>query len=485
MRTKRNWLTTVIVAILLMSLAAPLVAVPAFATEDDEDEVRIVSEREDWYKLESDIVTVLFPRGGRKPMFIWWYTGAPGQIYVVKYQGLIEWFAFEDPSLPSNPDYYNRLREAWQETWRERFARMYFEPEQDRWMNYTDRLRLLQQIMTQIHLRMESEWHRPFLPFDAGRWTLGDFANITLSDGKIIGISFAFRLVELPDWMPNLQFAENNIMIRVRFYNETVQETVPGTDFSYTVNAGEMKMDFVVNKWEWNIDTLKQLMLELQQAGFDIRIPEIKSRLALWVNLASFNITKLAAAEDEPDEIEDYSTTTHMEIEDVHTDVTENKTEVEYERPIEIDRPIIKLKFANETAKFGGFFRFVSSAKIKDYPSKGDVKMVPVKAAYISGGAHLRLFIGYPYFGDGSLEHDPSLGVDDVSSVDSTPSYIVKVPTGMNANPVVLGRYVMPLFTTELMVALIVVVSAAAAFLYVFKWKRKTPVNMVGAGTTG
>jgi len=41
---------------------------------------------------------------------------------------------------------------------------------------------------------------------------------------------------------------------------------------------------------------------------------------------------------------------------------------------------------------------------------------------------------------------------------------------------------VLPLFTTELMVALITVVSATAIILYVTRWKRKTPVNMVGAG---
>jgi len=420
-------------------------------------------------------------------MFIWWYTNEPDQVYVVKFQGLIEWFAFDYPLLPQNPETYSHMREAWQETWRERFESWYFKPEEDRWMNMGNmgmvKLMIMQQIMLQIMQRMQSQWHRAYLPFNAGTWSLGDIHNITTSEGKVIGVAFAFTLQSLPDWMPNMQFAENNIMIRVRFYNETVEETVPGTDYKYTVNAGEMKMDLVVNKWEWNIDTLKVLIEQLQQEGFDIKIPEGKSRLALWVNLASINMTKLPLAEEEPEAIEHYSTATHMEIEDDREDITANKTltETELERPIEIPRPMIKIKFANETSTLGGFFRYVSSAKISDYPELGDVSIVPVKAAYIAAGAHMRLFLGYPYFGNGTLEHDPSIGVD-IASVDTTPKYSVQAPSNSEVTPTVMGAYIPPLFSPPLMLALIVVISATAITLYALRWKRKTPVNMVGAG---
>lgn len=96
----------------------------------------------------------------------------------------------------------------------------------------------------------------------------------------------------------------------------------------------------------------------------------------------------------------------------------------------------------------------------------------------------MRLFIGYPYFGNGTLEHDPSIGVD-VPNVDNTPKYTVQAPSGANETPVVIGKYMLPPFTPELMAALIVVVSATAIMLYAARWKRKTPVNMVGVGTTG
>jgi len=481
---KRNWLAAIIISVLIVSLASPLIALPTAASEDDaDDEVRIIPGA--WYKLESDIITVLFPAEGEKPMFIWWYTNEPDQIYVVKFQGLIEWFAFDHPLLPRNPETYNHLREAWEYTWRERFENWYFKPEEDHWMGNMYRLMMLRELMHRIMEQMQSHWHRAYLPFNAGTWSLGGIHNITTSEGKIIGVAFAFTLESLPDWMPNMQFAENNIMIRVRFYNETVEETVPGTDYKYIVNAGEMKMDLVVNKWEWNIDTLKELIQQLQQEGFDITIPEGKSRLALWVNLASINMTKLPLAEKEPEEIEQYSTATYMRIQNnMPEDVTANQTQTQAEKPIEIPRPIVRIGFANETKDLGGFFRFVSSAKISDYPNPSDVNMVPVKAAYIAGGAHMRLFLGYPYFGNGTLEHDPSIGVD-VAGVDSTPKYTVEAPSGSEVAPTVIGAYIPPLFNPPLMIALIVVVSLVAVALYVAKWKRKTPVNMIGTGTTG
>jgi len=490
LKMKKNWLAAIVLSILMVFLASPLIALSTSASEDngDDDDVRVIPGN--WYRLDSDIITVLFPAGGRKPMFIWWYTSKPDQVYVVKFQGLIEWFAFNHTLLPRNPETYNHLREAWQETWRERFQDWYFKPEEDRWGRLGDmgmlRLMILKQMMLQFMERMESQWHKPYLPFDAGKWALSDIHNITTPEGKAIGVAFTFTLDEV--WLPRFEFAEDNIMIRVRFYNETVEETVPGTDFKYTVNAGEMKMDLVVNKWEWNIDALRELVSGLNQEGFDIRIPEGKSRLALWVNLASINITRLTVdeAEERPEEIEEHSTATHMEIEDDDSfeDIRENKTEIEDEKPIDVPRRMIKIRFANETGTLGGFFRFVSSAKITDYPNQGDVNMVPVKAAYIAGGAHMRLFMAYPYFGNGTLEHDPSIGVD-TTDVDTTPKYTVQAPSGSEALPVVIGAYVPPLFAAPFMLALIIVVSAAAVLLYIAKWRRKTPVNMVGVGTTG
>jgi hypothetical protein len=272
-------------------------------------------------------------------------------------------------------------------------------------------------------------------------------------------------------------------MLRIRFYNTTVEETVPGTSSSYTVNAGEMKMDLVINKWVWNLDSIKALVAKLQSEGFNISIPNMESRLALWVNLASINITKmsLTEAENQPDGIEEHSTSTMMEVDDHSENMGMASTQ---EEPIETSRPIVRIQFANQTETLAGFFRFVAEAKVTNYPNQGDVNMVPVKAAFRPAGAHMKLFLAYPYFGNGTLEHDPSIGVD-ASSISTTPQYSVTSPTGNAVVPTSVTAYVPPLFNMQLMLALIVVVSATAVILYVAKWKRKTPVNMVGVGTKG
>jgi hypothetical protein len=476
LKTKRNWLASIILFVLLVSLVSPLIALQTSASEDEgDDDVRIIPGN--WYKLESDIVTVLFPAGGQKPMFIWWYTNEPNQVYVVKFQGLIEWLAIEHSSLP-NPDYYNSLRNASAETWSERFDEWYFKPMEEQRMTNMQMRMMFVSIVQQMMEQMELSWHRPFLDFSAAQWSLSDIHNITASDGKIIGVAFAFTLIETPQ--PRFQFAENNIMLRIRFYNTTVQETVPGTGSSYTVNAGEMKMDLVINKWVWNLDSIKALVTKLQSEGFNINIPNMKSRLALWVNLASINITRisLTQAEDQPEGIEDHSTATVMEVDD-HRESMGMTTE--QEEPIETSRPIVRIQFANQTETLAGFFRFVAQAKVTNYPNQGDINMAPVKAAFRPGGAHMKLFLGYPYFGNGTLEHDPSIGVDD-ASVDTTPKYTVKAPSGSEVTPTVIGAYIAPLFNTQLMIALIIVVTAVTVTLYVAKWKRKTPVNMVGVG---
>jgi len=414
-------------------------------------------------------------------MFIWWYNNESDKIYVVKYQGLIEYFAFNNPLLGTgNPLYYTHMRQAWSY----RFREIFVSPWENRWMHHMNRLMLLRQIWMQ----MEPQWHNAFLPFDAAKWNLTDIKNIITPEGESVGVSFAFKLVYTP--LYRFQFAENNIMIRVRFYNQSVTEQSVDKLYQYNVTAGEMKMDFVVNKWVWNMDRVKQFVAKLQDAGFNVTLPQGESRLALWVNLASINMTKLSLAEDDPETIEGQSTATHICIENNRVNIVANKTATEQEHPIEILKPVIKLGFANETKTLGGFFRFVSNATVNYH--NGTTTIVPVKASYIAAGSHMRLFIGYPYFGNGTLEHDPSIGVDTPQTSPSgtspgetgpsAPQITVQTPTGMDDTPVVIGGTLIHLFTPQLMIALVIIVSVFAATLYMTKWKRKTPVNVVGTG---
>ena len=89
--------------------------------------------------------------------------------------------------------------------------------------------------------------------------------------------------------------------------------------------------------------------------------------------------------------------------------------------PAEIDEEIplqnqlkehFKIRFEKGNTTFEGFFKFVPQAIVTDGIT---YNTTDVTASYISAGAHMRLFIGYPYFGNYTLEHDPSLGAEGVS----------------------------------------------------------------------
>ena len=95
-----------------------------------------------------------------------------------------------------------------------------------------------------------------------------------------------------------------------------------------------------------------------------------------------------------------------------------------------------------------GFFKYVPKAVIRDGE---DATVVDVRASYISAGHHMRLYLCYSYFGDGTLEHDPSLGLE-------------MVPT---------------LVTPGLLLVLVGAVSMITIVVLAVRWKKRS-VNIVG-----
>jgi hypothetical protein len=255
------------------------------------------------------------------------------------------------------------------------------------------------------------------------------------------------------------KFAENNVIIRCRFYNGTVIEDA-GT-YTYTVGAGQMKMDLVVKNWTWNIDKLQPLFDVLEEE-YGISVPR-KTGLALWINLASINIADLESAENDIGDQADNSieiaarvrtTASSMVFGGRGHQITNNDTATGvYEKPITLRyrlREQLKIHFAKRDKTLAGFFSFVSTANVID-PETGDMTPVNVTASYIAAGGHMRLFLAYPYFGNKTLEHDPLIGVE----------YI-------------------PQFVSPVLVLILVVAAGAIGVaLAIAKWKRKL-VNVVG-----
>lgn len=411
-------------------------AVPKQPTQNSYLTIR---ERNGWKMIESDDVTILFPRDGKKPIFLWWYKNETDKIYVVKYQGLIEYFPF------LKPFYMRRHRAS-----AARLHELFIKPKENEYNN-------LGQMMKRNLLRMiwpspgwePANWHPPYLPFSACEWNLTDWGDIT-RDGTVVGLKFNFTLVNAP---PHFRFAENNITIRCRLYKTTVTEHVDNL-YNYTVQAGELKMDFVINSWKWNIENIRPQRYILQEEhGITIPTP----RLALWINLASIDTKILDDAEEEPESIEEISTASHMMVGDKRVFIKPNNTETQDERPIVGGRGLYdhcKLHFAKEDQTLAGFFKFVASAKVTDLTTN-NAESKNVTASYIEAGGHMRLFIGYPYFGNKTLEHDPSLGIE------------------------VILPFITPLITPELIMILVGAASIIAVAIGIAKWRRRV-INVVG-----
>ncbi|MBS7632120.1 hypothetical protein KEJ15_00640 [Candidatus Bathyarchaeota archaeon] len=402
MTNKRKTISTAILALLTLAIASPLSSMPASVSAETITPASLRTEG-NWTYIQNDQVTIVFPAGGKKPMFLWWYTNDPDNINVVKFKGLIEYVSYDEPYF-----LWRCQAEAWRI--RERIEANYYTPRRHMLENQL-RLRAVQKLW---EIGNATGLHAPYLPFNGAKWRLDGPVNVTR--GEVQYLSFNFTLVDVPWARPGFQFAENNIILRCRFYYTPATEDVYGK-YSYSVAAGELKIDIVINHWEWNIDKLEPVLDELRELGF--RIPEAKAGLALWVNLASINMTKLEVAEAEAesasdiDSIETASMAQNMYVEGNKVSVAQNNTSKMDETPLQNRlRERFRIRFEKGNATFAGFFKFVPQAIVTD----GTVyNTTDVTASYISAGAHIRLFIGYPYFGNYTLEHDPSLGLEEVA----------------------------------------------------------------------
>jgi hypothetical protein len=437
LKNGKTLLGTTILAILAVSLMLPLLT--NSATAESLIEPEISTYRNKWLWIKTDKINILFPAGGEKPMFLWWYANDTSNINVVKYKGLVEFMTFDQP-------YYRRAYEATELAMQAMLNERYFGPKQHM-LQEMMRNRIRQRIM---HLAAEYGLHRSYLPFSACTWNLTGPVEVTRGDVQYL--SFNFTLVEVP--FSNLQFAENNVIIRCRFYYTPVTENVEDL-YTYDVGAGELKMDLIVKNWTWNIDLVQPLLDELADNGIDV--PVKKAGLALWINLASIPLEQIDLAEEDVEtsdgQVETASMTQNMYVEGTQVGIAENKTmmEDEVEQPMTARarlRERYKLRFETQNATLAGYFKFVPQAIVRD----GDnATLVDVTASYIPAGHHMRLFLAYPYFGNSTLEHDPSLGLESL-------------PT---------------LVTSELLLIVLGAASIITIAVLAVRWRRRT-VNIVG-----
>ena len=439
LKTGKKMLGTAVLATLAISLVLPLAFQPVSAQSLEKPEVLPHGPNGSsyWTWIKTDTVNIIFPAGGKKPTFLWWFAEDTSNIYVLKYKGLIEFMTFHTP-------YYRRVYEATELRLRSMLNDEYFEPGQHM-LQQQARLRIRQRLM---ELASFYGLHRPYLPFDACGWNLTGPVEVPSDSPQYL--SFNFTLVDAPS--PNLKFAENNVIIRCRLYYSETTEDVEGL-YTYTVGAGELKMDLIVKNWTWNLDLIRPLLDDLAENG--INVPVNKTGLALWMNLASIPIEKIDLAEQDAETqdglIETQSMTQNMYVEGSQVGVAQNRTQTDLEQQMGTQatlRERYKLRFAAPSTTLAGFFKYVPKALIRD----GDTTtVVDVRASYIPAGNHMRLFLAYPYFGNKTLEHDPSLGLEAIPA----------------------------LVTSESLLILVGAASTITVAILAYKWKRKA-INIVG-----
>lgn len=399
---------------LFLTLPAVAVNVPyAYASEPADDAQSLPVKtvplwRNTWYKFETPLITLIFPANGTKPMFLWWYTEDNSTIYVVKFKGLIEYLTFDFK-------HYNRSYQAENTTIRQMIRDKFIEPRISR---HANREQIRENLMNRL-MSFLTNLHTAYLPLSACKWKL-EGPELVLKEGGVSYWSFNFTLENVP--MPRFEFAEGNIKIICRFYSTSATEGFD-EEHSYTVAAGQLKFDFVVDNWEWNIDKIRAFVEWLNESPFtqyQIEIPADKAGLALWINMASIKTEDLNAAEKEAqsqerETVEEKSQMQAATINDEYYEVSENKSQKEYERQVRLTnrfRNRVKIKYERITTEgnISGFLEFVPWARLLN--EAGDtVEYVNVTASYIAAGRHLRLFICYPYFGNYTLEHDPTIGL--------------------------------------------------------------------------
>lgn len=104
------------------------------------------------------------------------------------------------------------------------------------------------------------------------------------------------------------------------------------------------------------------------------------------------------------------------------------------------------------STRMAGFLEFVPWARLLD-GTGSTVDYVDVTASYVAAGVHMRLFLCYPYFGNYTLEHDPTIGLA------SAPQILTLIKPG-------------------LVLVLIGATTAIAVAVAAVKM-RKTPVNIL------
>jgi len=247
----------------------------------------------------------------------------------------------------------------------------------------------------------------PFhIPFAMLKWMLEPPENITDDTGNVIGVQFTFVSEGFKGRFKEMfGLSDFRIVIRNRMYFVPVNETIGNQ--TYTITRAELKNDIIISGYKWNYDLLKEYM--------NVTKLNITPRLVLF---AQFNT--LPAKVGFSEEIVN-KTGAPLKVK-VGTEEVKVHKGVFYEDDIQK----FEVNIMSENGTVWGFYRFQPKA-IVHYENHDEI--IEVKGVFLLTERLLTVFLVYPYFDGGVLEHDPLFGVV-VEETEESPIYSVSISGG-------------------------------------------------------
>jgi len=259
-------------------------------------------------------------------------------------------------------------------------------------------------------------FHQATLNFASCTWEMSEISNIA-QGSDVIGLTFTMTLTGAPQ---KFGFAEGNVKLVVRIYSSPVEEafSLGGQSYTYSVGAGDVKMDFIVDGWDWNFEPATIMRL-------NTTCLTVSPALALWIDAAAFS-TNYTDPEPLYGDLSGVNATaataTSFSYGGQQQSISVSSDDAEAARlaftPSLLSSSIAGKQFMkalsarlmlSNGSTIGGFFDFVPYAVVTNESGQG--QLVNVTASYRSGGNHVRIYVCYPYF-NGTLVHDPSIGVE-------------------------------------------------------------------------
>ncbi len=278
--------------------------------------------------------------------------------------------------------------------------------------------------------------HLPVVPFPALTWELSSIENITDNEGNVVGLTFKMNVTGAPE---AFRHVVGRIELKFRIYVNAVEEAIQVNDsvLTYNVTPAEMKVDIVIKGWDWLLGILTETGIIEERIALDVRLAKLNiTPPYISVDALSGDLPNAFSSADSHIQVTlkspDWEDTTRLgfnETMEKHVKVVGIRR---IRGRIKLNQTVVFMSTGNETL-LAGFFKFIPTAIIVD-PETGTSTVINVTASYAETLNHVRLFLCYPFFGNNTLMHDPSMGIL-IPEAQETPTTTITTTPSITATP--------------------------------------------------